>query len=225
MRVENDLAVGGYVYVVGGVLMPAPRPVWVTKGRIENIRRPDGLNDIVSMGELGNHQMGITAFIDKESAYLKASVAQGCMLRDMTGISADHVLALDRLIEKIKPCMAKDWSTPNFSWWEFLCPDCKRQRMNQRFIVRLQIARTIAGIPFVPGSGWRCEKRNAAVGGVGDSSHLFGLAADIIALTAKERFIILDALLRAGFKRIGIAKYYIHVDSDPSKPQGVMWLY
>jgi len=226
MKVRNDLQVGMQVYVVAGVLTAEPfAPVFVTKGRIEKLRRPDGLTDIVSLGELGIHSMGMTAFINRESAYLAASIAQGYNLLEMTGVSADHVLALNKLIEKVKPRMPNDWHTPNFSWWEFLCPDCKRQRMNQRFIIRLQIARMIAGIPFVPGSGWRCKKRNAAVGGVEDSSHLPGLAADIMALTSKERFIILDALLRAGFTRIGIAKYYIHVDSDLSKPQGVLWQY
>jgi len=169
--------------------------------------------------------MGRTAFVDKEEAYLAASVFQGNNVLAMTACSVNHTLRLNELIKNVKPGMGVDWNTPNFAAWEFLCPDCKQQHMNQRFIIRLQISRGIAGIPFVPGSGWRCKKRNTAVGGLEDSSHLTGLAADIMALTSKERFIIVDALLRAGFMRIGIAKYYIHVDSDPGKPQGIMYLY
>ena len=84
------------------------------------------------------------------------------------------------------------WKTENFSAWEFFCPDCKREYMDVTpygFIHRLQAARTIACIPFVIGSGWRCYHHNAAVGGVEDSSHKTGHATDIIVANSEERFI------------------------------------
>ena len=222
-----SVEIGDYVYVIGGVLTSeAYAPIFVEKAKIENVTNQDDLTGaIVAVGDLGIHFMGKTAFVDRKIAYLAASAFQGNRVLAMTGLSVVHTLRLNELIKNVKGGMGLDWATENFAAWEFLCPDCKRQYMEREFIVRLQIARNIAGIPFVPGSGWRCKKRNTAVGGVPDSSHLVGLAVDIMALTSKERFIIVDALLRAGFMRIGIAKDYIHVDSDLSKPQGIMYLY
>ena len=121
--------------------------------------------------------------------------------------------------------MRDRWRTGNFAAWEFLCPCCKVERMDINFIVRLQRARTVARRSFVIGSGWRCEARNRAVGGVEDSAHLTGHAADIMTVTSEKRFVVLDALLEAGFMRIGIAKFFIHVDDDLAKPQGVIWVY
>ena len=36
---------------------------------------------------------------------------------------------------------------------------------------------------------------------------------------------IVQALLTAGFTRIGIASTFIHADDDPSKPQNLIWTY
>ena len=126
------------------------------------------------------------------------------------------------------PSTSNGWQIKNFSAWEFLCPCCKLEFMDLApfgFMNRLQIARTIAGISFVIGSGWRCLRRNMAVGGVKDSSHLTGHAADIIVTTSEQRYVVLNSVIAAGFVRIGIAKFYIHVDDDPTKAQRVIWTY
>jgi len=34
-----------------------------------------------------------------------------------------------------------------------------------------------------------------------------------------------NALLKAGFTRIGIASSFVHVDCDPTKPAQVIWTY
>ena len=115
--------------------------------------------------------------------------------------------------------------TRNFSDDEFRCPCCGRQEMDMDFVNGLQDARDIADIPFHINSGWRCKKRNKAVGGVENSSHLTGHAADIQAADSHTRFVIVSALIEAGFKRIGVGKTFIHVDDDVSKAQSVMWLY
>jgi hypothetical protein len=62
------------------------------------------------------------------------------------------------------------------------------------------------------------------VGGVANSSHLVGKAADIAVGSGAERYIILNALIQAGFRRIGVAKTFIHCDNDESKPNSV-WTY
>ena len=107
--------------------------------------------------------------------------------------------------------------------------DCKcgcgltGDKMDERFMERLYAARVIAGIPFRITSGIRCQKHNSAVGGEKNSSHLSGHAADIAAVTSDQRFEIVDALIKAGFTRIGSSRpNFIHVDADPYKADG-MW--
>ena len=56
---------------------------------------------------------------------------------------------------------------------------------------------------------------------------MYGYAADIAATTSTARFNITQALIEAGFNRIGISAKggFIHVDSDPDKSPGVLFLY
>lgn len=110
---------------------------------------------------------------------------------------------------------------------EFDSPDApgSGQHMDDNFLERLDTARGDAGIPFKINSGYRTESHNSRVGGKANSSHLTGYAADIHVAGSRERFLILDALLKAGFTRIGIANTFIHVDSDPSKSPNVIWTY
>lgn len=115
-----------------------------------------------------------------------------------------------------------------FDEHEFHCT-CDRthqiQIVDERLVWMLDLARDRAGLPFTITSGYRCIKHNAEVGGVVDSAHLKGLAADIHVGNARTRFIILKALLPIGFSRIGIGQTFIHVDIDNSKDLGVVWLY
>ena len=174
------------------------------------------------------YEMGHSAFPTESEANEAALVMQGWRIARMGKLNGKHIHSWNTLLDKTVrefDYMPPGWSTENFAAWEFLCPVVKVQHMNKRFVMRLQLSRTIAGIAYVIGSGWRCEVRNAAVGGLEDSSHLIGLAADIIATTSAERYKIVQACLMAGFTRIGVARYFVHVDSDPGKPPGVMWLY
>ena len=108
---------------------------------------------------------------------------------------------------------------------EFVCPCCNQQAMSRILIARLDQARGLAGIAFKITSGWRCYEHNSSVGGKETSSHLFGLAVDILATTSRSRFLIVKALLDVGFTRIGIGKDFIHVDMDTTKDAEVIWLY
>lgn len=108
---------------------------------------------------------------------------------------------------------------------EFKCPCCGRVHMGEGFMDRLESARRVAGVPFRINSGWRCESHNKAVGGSATSSHLLGLAADIACADSRTRWQIVTALIGMGFKRIGVADSFIHVDSDPAKAAEVIWTY
>jgi uncharacterized protein YcbK (DUF882 family) len=111
---------------------------------------------------------------------------------------------------------------------EFHCK-CDRQHefqiVDERLIWMLDLARDRAGLPFVINSGYRCLEHNTEVGGVVNSAHLKGLAADIHAENLRARYIILKALLSIGFSRIGIGPNFIHTDIDATKETGVVWLY
>lgn len=121
-----------------------------------------------------------------------------------------------------------NWSKVKyFNPSEFVCHcGCGRGagEMSEQFMLALDAARKEAGIPFRIASGFRCPSHNARVGGVKDSAHAKGLAADISIVNSAARVIILRALLRY-FDRLGVGKRFVHVDMDPSRSVPVMWVY
>jgi len=98
-------------------------------------------------------------------------------------------------------------------------------RMRWETVSRLDQIREAVKFPLIVNSGVRTPAYNAQVGGVDGSAHEKGWAADIAARTSGERYAILIAAFDAGFRRIGIAKTFIHLDMDPLKPDAVAWLY
>lgn len=66
----------------------------------------------------------------------------------------------------------------NFSRSEFACPHCGEVEIDPLLVATLQRIRDRAG-PVVVTSGYRCPVHNEAVGGVKNSQHLYGKAADI----------------------------------------------
>ena len=114
-----------------------------------------------------------------------------------------------------------------FEYSEFDSPDEKNSYMNMdvAFLNKLSKARELAAIGFKITSGYRSTSHNTKVGGVPSSSHTVGRAVDIYAPTSTQKYIIINALLQAGFNRIGVAKNFIHVDDDPSKSEVVIWTY
>ena len=82
--------------------------------------------------------------------------------------------------------------------------------MDVGFLNKLSKARELAAIGFKITSGYRSPAHNEKVGGVPSSSHTIGRAVDIYAPTSRQKYIIINALLQAGFNRIGVAKNFIH---------------
>lgn len=95
------------------------------------------------------------------------------------------------------------------------------EHMDGACLAMLEEARRLAGIPFVLSSAFRCPEHNRTVGGVSNSAHVRGYAVDIRCVDSHSRFTMLQALLKAGFRRIELAPTWIHVDCDPDKPQDV----
>ena len=114
-----------------------------------------------------------------------------------------------------------------FKHSEFDSPDepGSGQLMDPYFLQLLDKARTHAQIPFNISSGYRTKFWNKKAGGVHNSSHLKGLAADIVCNSSSDRYIILSALLHVGFHRIGIAEGFIHADVSTDKPGFMVWTY
>ena len=99
-------------------------------------------------------------------------------------------------------------------------------KMDRDFLIKLDSARGIAGIPFKINSGYRTANHNDTVLGarVG-SSHKKGLAVDIGYNGSRERYLIVQSLMHVGINRIGIGKTFIHCDVDNLKDPDVIWLY
>jgi len=87
------------------------------------------------------------------------------------------------------------------------------------------------GKPMKINSGVRSVEHNASegVGGRSNSGHLIkdvlGHAADLAIPDSVARLIAIEEAVKAGIKRIGIGRGFIHLDNDESLPQGVCWLY
>src|SRR5574343_1637449 len=99
-----------------------------------------------------------------------------------------------------------------FSMDEFKCSCCGKAKMDTLFLAQLDNARDYAGEPFFINSGYRCEKHNKEVGST-SRNHTSGKAADISCTTGPMRIKMIMGLIRAGFRRIGIKKTFIHADS------------
>jgi len=115
---------------------------------------------------------------------------------------------------------------------EFDSPDepGSGKNMEPSVIEALDNARDQCRFPFVITSGFRTINYNRDLIRRGypastKSSHLLGLAADIAVTSSRRRFLMVEALLDAGFTRIGIGDDFIHVDLDKNKSQNVIWTY
>lgn len=109
-----------------------------------------------------------------------------------------------------------------FNLEEFNCPCCNVQHMDALFLAQIDNAREYAGVPFFVTSGYRCDRHNKEAKS-SSNNHPSGKAADISCTNSVDRMKIVKALIRAGFRRIGIDKTYIHVDSMDKIE--CLWLY
>jgi len=123
--------------------------------------------------------------------------------------------------------MAKDfWKKVRFfKPSEFACPCCGRCEMSEELIFKLDHIRKCLGLPVYITSGFRCELHNKVVGGAPDSAHLKGLAVDVSAFSSAYRCELISCAIFMRIRRIGIAKTFVHLDIDKSKPWPSMWVY
>ena len=119
-----------------------------------------------------------------------------------------------------------------FTYTEFDSPDevGSGKKMHPDILDMLDQARDKYDKPIRITSGYRTKEYNESLSARGykaspNSSHLKGLAADIACASSVDRYHLINCLLDVGFKRIGIANTFIHVDIDPEKANEVIWTY
>ena len=116
--------------------------------------------------------------------------------------------------------------TDHFSRAEFACGDgCGKDDIHPEVVERLQAVRNIFGKPMAITSGVRCAAHNEQEGGVRNSAHVLGLAADVKCLGSANRAKLLPILWSA-FKRVGVGSTFIHVDiDDDNRPSPCIFTY
>lgn len=129
-------------------------------------------------------------------------------------------------------CMMKHGQYQFFKLSEFDSRDEKGERvagsgqhMQPVFMQKLDVARAMAGIPFVITSGFRTPAHNRRVGGAINSAHMRGFAADIAVQNDEQFTKIATACFLAGFRRFGVMKNALHVDCDPQLKSPALWDY
>lgn len=116
--------------------------------------------------------------------------------------------------------------TKYFSKSEFACKcGCGFDDIDTELVRILDSIREEIKAQLVINSGCRCESHNENTKGKHTSAHLTGLAVDVRIDNSVLRKKFVELSLKHGISRIGIAKDFIHIDKDASKPQDVIWLY
>ncbi len=108
--------------------------------------------------------------------------------------------------------------TANFNSKEFECPGSDKHKISKDLVERLQKLREAYGRSITITSGYRSKEHNDKVGGVKNSQHVLGTAAD---LTAKDLDSLHEHCLKI-FNAIGDGRKkgkFIHVDVR-SLPKG-----
>ena len=106
---------------------------------------------------------------------------------------------------------------PHFNLSEFACPCCQKVMLHPKLLEKLEKLREIIEKPIHITSGYRCFSYNRKVGGVANSYHLIGLAADI-KVTEINLIKLLGYAEEIGFAGIGFyeKKHFLHLDVRPT---------
>ena len=105
---------------------------------------------------------------------------------------------------------------------ELKCPCCGVVKIDDGAITKLNKFRKIWGRPMHVNSAYRCMKRNKELGSEDTSKHPQGKAFDI-RVNRNDRFEFVKLAIKIGFKGIGIADEFVHLDDREGPP--FMWIY
>jgi len=96
--------------------------------------------------------------------------------------------------------------------------------MNEGFLQKLDLLRDLCGFPFVITSGYRSPEHPVEARKSTPGTHAKGIASDIACSSPERRGAIVKNAIGLGFKGIGVAKDFIHVDTRDSE-ELIMWTY
>ena len=89
---------------------------------------------------------------------------------------------------------------------------------DEKLVRILDKIRVHFGKPFTPNSAIRCKQRNSEVGGVSNSQHLYGIAADISVPGVEPKDVAAYAeTLLPNTGGIGIYSWGVHIDTRSAK--------
>lgn len=103
----------------------------------------------------------------------------------------------------------------HFSKSELACNCCGELKIEGKLIEALEQLRTLAGKEIIVHDGYRCPAHNQEVGGVSDSEHTRGMAADIAISGFSLQELYELALRVPAFLNGGIGAYdggFLHLD-------------
>lgn len=110
-----------------------------------------------------------------------------------------------------------------FTISEFDCTETGENKMKEEFIHKLDELRERCGFAFHINSGYRSPEHSIEKKKVRAGTHTQGIAVDIACNNGVQRRRIVEEALKMGFKGIGIARGFVHVDDRRSTP--VIWCY
>jgi uncharacterized protein YcbK (DUF882 family) len=106
----------------------------------------------------------------------------------------------------------------HFKLSEFACPCCNHVMLHPKLLGKLvELRNTLERAVYIT-SGYRCPRYNQKIGGVVNSYHCIGLAADIKVRDINLIF-LLDICENIDFSGIGFyeKKNFLHLDVRPTK--------
>ena len=99
-----------------------------------------------------------------------------------------------------------------FKLEDFNCQETGDNLMDVAFIHRLDELREACDFPFVITSGYRSKDHSIEKKKTSPGTHAQGIAADIKVSGGFQRYKIVEKALLMGFRGVGIAKTFIHID-------------
>ena len=110
-----------------------------------------------------------------------------------------------------------------FKYSDFDCQETGENEMSVEFIHRLDELREACEFPFYITSGFRSPNHSIEKRKQNPGTHAQGIAADIAVSGGAQRRAVVEKALEMGFKGVGVAKGFVHVDIRETTP--VLWCY
>lgn len=106
---------------------------------------------------------------------------------------------------------------------DFACQETGENEIRYDFVSALDDLRGVCGFPFIITSGYRSPSHSVESAKARPGQHTQGIAADIKVTGGAQRYAIASNAIKLGFKGIGVAKTFVHVDMRETEP--MMWRY